>query len=185
MMRTLCLTIALLIGSATTLAADNPRVLIKTTHGDIIFELYPEKAPLTVDNFLRYVNDGFYNGTLFHRVVPGFVAQGGGLTFDYVRKPTRDPIINESDNGLKNQRGAVAMARTPDPDSATAQFFINLADNPRLNDEADEEADGYAVFARVVDGMKVADTMADEVRNSEEGVKPFMQIITAKLITQD
>jgi len=182
-MRALFLAIALFISSATSLAADNPRVLIKTTHGDITFELYPEKAPVTVENFLKYVNDGFYNGTLFHRVVPGFVAQGGGLTFDYVRKATRDPIVNESNNGLKNRRGAVAMARTPDPDSATAQFFINLVDNPRLNDDDDDEVDGYAVFARVVDGMNIADSMADEVRNSEEGEQPFMQIISAKVIT--
>lgn len=184
MIRALLLSIALMICGFSATAADKPQVQLKTTHGDLIFELYPEKAPLTVANFLQYVNDGFYDGTLFHRVVPGFVAQGGGLTFDYIRKQTRAAISNESNNGLKNRRGNVAMARTSDPDSATAQFFINLVDNPHLDSESDSEADGYAVFARVLKGMEVADAMADEIRRSAEGSQPFIQIISARQIHQ-
>ncbi len=139
-------------------AADNPQVVFHTNKGDIRIELYPEKAPVTVENFLGYLDDGFYDGTIFHRVVPGFVIQGGGFTEDMTRKPTRDAIENEADNGLENERGTLSMARTQAVDSATSQFFINLADNDFL--DHGERGFGYAVFARVVDGMDVVDAIA-------------------------
>lgn len=138
----------------------NPRVSLKTDLGTVVIELLPQQAPVTVANFLRYSRDGFYAGTIFHRVVPGFVVQGGGLTFDYIKKDTRDPIVNESDNGLRNLRGTLSMARYPKPDSATSQFFINLNDNPHLDPR--ENKPGYAVFARVVEGMDVVDSMTKE-----------------------
>lgn len=186
MIRTVILTLILALANTAAIATENPQVLMKTTHGDITLELYPEAAPVTVANFLQYVNDGFYDGTLFHRVVPGFVVQGGGFTFDFVRKSTRDPIVNESNNGLKNRRGTVAMARLPAPDSATAQFYINLVDNWNLDAETGGEANGYAVFAKVISGMKVADAMAKETANSEAngGERPFLQIISTKQISQ-
>jgi peptidyl-prolyl cis-trans isomerase A (cyclophilin A) len=131
-------------------------VLIETTMGHMKLELYPVKAPRTVENFLLYVNSGFYSGTIFHRVIPGFMIQGGGLSQDMEPKPTRSPILLESRNGLKNTRGAVAMARTSDPNSATSQFFINVKNNPDL-DYPRPDGHGYAVFGRVVEGMEVAD----------------------------
>ncbi|WP_022850759.1 peptidylprolyl isomerase [Limisalsivibrio acetivorans] len=133
-------------------------VVIETTYGDIKLELYPEKAPKTVENFMNYVNSGFYDGTTFHRVIPGFMIQGGGFTEEYDKKPTNEPIENEADNGLKNERGTIAMARTPDPHSASSQFFINVADNDFLNYSAPTPRGyGYAVFGRVTEGMDVVD----------------------------
>ncbi len=141
--------------------AGNPRVLMETTAGNITLELDPAKAPKTVENFLAYVDAGQYNGTLFHRVIDGFMIQGGGFSEDMKQKPTREPIPNEADNGLTNQRGTIAMARTSDPNSATAQFFINLADNAPLNHKSkDFRGWGYAVFGRVVDGMDTVDKIA-------------------------
>ncbi|HEV3425320.1 MAG TPA: peptidylprolyl isomerase [Paraburkholderia sp.] len=134
--------------------AAHPSVLFKTTDGDIRVELYPEKAPKTVANFLDYVKSGQYSGTIFHRVIPGFMIQGGGFTQSYAEKPTRAPIQLESRNGLKNVTGAIAMARTSDPDSATAQFFINTADNAGL-DYPGQDGNGYAVFGKVTSGMDV------------------------------
>jgi peptidyl-prolyl cis-trans isomerase A (cyclophilin A) len=134
--------------------AAHPQVLIKTSEGDIRVELYPEKAPKTVDNFLQYVKAGQYNGTIFHRVIPGFMIQGGGYTASFVEKPTRAPIPLESRNGLKNLTGTLAMARTSDPNSATAQFFINTADNAFL-DYPGQDGNGYAVFGKVTQGMDV------------------------------
>lgn len=134
----------------------NPQVLLKTSLGDITLELYPDKAPKSVANFLRYVHEGFYNGTIFHRVIPTFMVQGGGFTPDLQKKPTHAPIPNEADNGLRNRIGTVAMARTNDPNSATAQFFINVAQNTFLDfREKTARAWGYAVFGRVIKGMKV------------------------------
>ncbi len=134
----------------------NPRVELQTTLGGIEIELYPAKAPLTVRNFLHYVRTGFYNGTVFHRVIPGFMIQGGGFTRALKEKPTGPPIKNEADNGLKNRVGTISMARTSDPNSATAQFFINTADNRFLNFRAKTTAGwGYAVFGRVIRGMGV------------------------------
>jgi peptidyl-prolyl cis-trans isomerase B (cyclophilin B) len=134
----------------------NPRVLMSTSMGDIVLELYPDKAPKTVENFLRYVKDGFYEGTIFHRVIDGFMIQGGGFTPDMTMKKPRPPIMNEADNGLRNKVGTIAMARTMDPHSASSQFFINVANNPNLDfREKRPRAWGYAVFGRVVKGMDV------------------------------
>jgi peptidyl-prolyl cis-trans isomerase B (cyclophilin B) len=137
----------------------NPQVTIRTSKGDIRLELFADKAPLTVENFLQYARDGFYEGTIFHRVISHFMIQGGGLTPDLSKKPTRDAIRNEADNGLKNQRGTIAMARTTDPHSATAQFFINVEPNPSLDHTgtANSRQWGYCVFGRVTEGMDVVD----------------------------
>jgi peptidyl-prolyl cis-trans isomerase A (cyclophilin A)/peptidyl-prolyl cis-trans isomerase B (cyclophilin B) len=132
------------------------KVLIKTSMGDITVELYPDKAPKSVENFLAYVNSGFYDGTVFHRVIDSFMIQGGGFTKDLRVKPTKAAIVNESKNGLSNLRGTLAMARTADPNSATAQFFINTVDNPRL-DYAGDASPGYCVFGKVVAGLDVVD----------------------------
>lgn len=148
-----------LLGLAPSLHAQEiPMVLMQTTAGDIRIELYEEQAPETVSNFLEYVRNDFYDGTIFHRVIPGFVIQGGGFTADFDHKPTRVPIVNEADNGLENERATLSMARTQDPNSATSQFFINLSDNPPLN--ASPGSAGYAVFGKVVEGMDVVDKIA-------------------------
>jgi peptidyl-prolyl cis-trans isomerase A (cyclophilin A) len=133
-----------------------PRVVLSTSEGDITLELNAAKAPKTVENFLAYVKSGHYDGTIFHRVIDGFMIQGGGFTPDMKQKPTKAPIALESRNGLKNERGTIAMARTSVPDSATSQFFINVVDNPRL-DYPNPDGHGYAVFGRVVAGMDVVD----------------------------
>jgi len=139
--------------------AKNPEVTIHTNHGDIRLELYPKESPISVENFLQYANDGFYAGTIFHRIISHFMVQGGGMTLDMQRKPTRDPIVNEADNGLKNERGTVAMARTNDVNSATSQFFINVEVNGALDHTGTENSRewGYTVFGRVIDGMQVVD----------------------------
>ncbi|WP_035243668.1 peptidylprolyl isomerase [Desulfonatronovibrio hydrogenovorans] len=134
------------------------QVLMQTNHGDVTIELEADRAPVTVENFLNYIEKGFYNETIFHRVIPGFMIQGGGMTEGMAEKKTDPPIKNEAKNGLLNMRGTLAMARTQDKDSATSQFFINLADNHFLDHGARDF--GYAVFARVVEGMDVVDKMA-------------------------
>jgi cyclophilin family peptidyl-prolyl cis-trans isomerase len=137
-------------------AASNPVVVMKTTHGAIEIELNQEKAPLSVANFLKYVDDKFYDNTIFHRVIPGFMIQGGGFTKKMEQKTTRAAVKNEANNGLLNTSGTIAMARTSDPDSATAQFFINIEDNASLNHTATTESGwGYAVFGKVTKGMDV------------------------------
>ena len=142
------------------LAAD-PQVDVKTRAGTIRLELYPAKAPKTVENFLQYVRDGHYNGTVFHRVIDGFMIQGGGMTASMQQKPTRKPIPIESKNGLKNEAGSIAMARTSDPNSATAQFFINVADNSFLNwGDPRGDGNGYAAFGKVLSGMDVVTQIA-------------------------
>jgi peptidyl-prolyl cis-trans isomerase A (cyclophilin A) len=138
--------------------AGNPIVIMKTSKGQIKVELYPDKAPITVANFLTYVKNGHYNGTIFHRVIPGFMIQGGGMTPNMAQKPTLAPIKNEAANGLKNDRGTIAMARTNAPNSATCQFFINVVDNAMLNYAGPGNA-GYAVFGKVTEGMDVADAI--------------------------
>jgi peptidyl-prolyl cis-trans isomerase B (cyclophilin B) len=139
----------------------NPTVALDTNQGRIVLELDAEKAPKSAENFLQYVNAGFYDGTLFHRVIPGFMIQGGGFNAQQVQKPTQGTIQNEADNGLLNSRGTVAMARTSDPHSATAQFFINLKDNTFLNHSGkNAQGWGYAVFGRVIEGMDVVDKIA-------------------------
>ncbi|GAB1410170.1 peptidylprolyl isomerase [Desulfovibrionales bacterium] len=132
----------------------NPIVLVDTTKGEFLVELFADKAPKTVANFLRYVDDGFYIGTLFHRVIKGFMVQGGGLDNMMREKPTLAPVENEAANGLKNLEGTVAMARMADPHSAAAQFFINTVDNPDLDYQGQEEF-GYCVFGQIIDGMDV------------------------------
>ena len=143
-------------------AADaNPRVALETSLGTITLELDQAKAPGTTANFIAYVRDGFYNGTVFHRVIPDFMIQGGGFTLDMKQKQTRSPITNEADNGLENRRGTIAMARTAAPHSATAQFFINHRDNAFLNHrDKSQQGWGYCVFGRVIDGMAVVDAIA-------------------------
>ena len=133
-------------------------VRFETTLGTFTVELFPKEAPETVENFLRYVDENFYDGTIFHRVVPGFVIQGGGLLGDLKQKSTHAPIQNEGNNGLKNARGTLSMARTNDPNSATSQFFVNLKDNEFLNARPGQA--GYAVFARVIEGLDVIDKIA-------------------------
>lgn len=151
---------ALLLLPALALAA-NPRVELTTSQGDIVLELYPKAAPDTVANFLRYVDDGFYEGTVFHRVINGFMIQGGGFDADLKQKDTRAPIRNEADSGLRNERGTIAMARTGDPHSATAQFFINLVRNRSLDHTGKTPRGwGYAVFGKVVDGMDTVERIA-------------------------
>ena len=130
-------------------------VVFETAKGNITIELYPEQAPISVENFLAYVDAGHFDGTIFHRVIPGFMIQGGSFTEDMQQKPTQDPIKNEADNGLKNERGTLSMARTSDIHSATSQFFVNVADNAFLDHGSRDF--GYAVFARVVEGMDVVD----------------------------
>ncbi len=142
-------------------------VVFSTTLGEVTIELYPEKAPITVENFLAYVDAGFYDGTIFHRVVPGFVIQGGGFSESMEQKSTRPAIKNEADNGLKNERGTLSMARTRDVNSASSQFFINLIDNASLDHGTRDF--GYAVFARVVVGMDVIDKIA-AVRTGNRGM---------------
>ena len=151
----------LAIAISTGAYAANPKVEFATNMGSIVIEVYPEKAPETVGNFLGYVRSGFYDGTIFHRVIAGFMIQGGGYTQTYERKKTGNPIRNEADNGLNNRTGTVAMARTGDPHSATAQFFINVADNGFLDYRSPTARGyGYAVFGKVVDGMDVIKRIA-------------------------
>ncbi len=143
-------------------AEENPIIKIETNYGSIYVELYPDKAPKTVDNFLRYVREGFYNGLIFHRVIPGFVIQGGGFYpgMKY-KEPTHKPVVNESDNGLSNLRGTIAMARTQNPHSATSQFYINLRDNTFLDYGRTPQKWGYTVFGKVVKGMDVVDKISN------------------------
>ena len=154
------LTLALIFiaGNMARAQKSHPSVKLETSLGDIIVELYPEKAPVTVANFLQYVKGGFYDGTIFHRVIPTFMIQGGGFDANMNEKSTKAPIKNEADNGLSNDRYTIAMARTGDPNSASAQFFINVADNRPLNHTAKTmQGWGYAVFGKVVKGQEVVD----------------------------
>ncbi len=171
MKRLLLLSVAALaLGAATCQAADkNPVVVIDTSMGTIKVELYADKAPGTVKNFLAYVDDKHFDNTLFHRVIDGFMIQGGGMdAANKKEKPTKEPIKNESDNGVKNERGTIAMARTDEPNSATAQFFINHKDNDFLNKEKAKDKVGYAVFGKVVDGMEVVDKIAKVETNARD-----------------
>lgn len=157
-----CLFSTFSFATDTHMSDNTPKVKLTTNLGAIVIELEQEKAPETVANFLRYVKEGFFDGTIFHRVIPGFMAQGGGFDQNFEQKSTHEAIKNEADNGLKNERGSIAMARTPNPDSATAQFFINLKDNDFLNySSPTPNGWGYAVFGKVVEGMDVVDKMAE------------------------
>lgn len=152
------------------MSASNPMVQIETSQGEIILELDREKAPVSVENFINYANAGHYDGTIFHRVIKGFMIQGGGLTPDMQEKPTGEPIVNEANNKLKNKTGTVAMARTAEVDSATAQFFINTDDNKDLDHGGlKPELFGYAVFGQVVDGMDVVYTIEQAATTNRDG----------------
>jgi len=164
----LCSWVVALMAAQLSVAHANPRIRLQTNMGVIVIELDSERAPLTVANFLQYAKDGHYAGTVFHRVVPGFVIQGGGYTAQGELKPTRGPLFNESGNGLSNLRGTVGMARSNEPHAANCQFYINLSDNPALDPQPARW--GYAVFGRVVEGMNVADKISDV---STGPVKPF------------
>jgi cyclophilin family peptidyl-prolyl cis-trans isomerase len=183
------LLISLTLSALTPFAlADNPHVLLSTTLGDIELELMADKAPKTVDNFLRYVKKGHYTSTIFHRVIPGFVVQGGGFTADMKEKPTDKPVDNESNNGLSNVTGSLAMARTPNPNSAGSQFYINLNDNLALDyrEMGTMKQWGYTVFGRVIKGMDVVQKIAAEPTGRTNNmdnvpVRPIA-IKTAKLL---
>ena len=176
-----------LISSLAVSAAENtarPRVKIETTKGEIIIELFAQEAPKTVANFLQYVNDGFYNGTIFHRVIKNFMIQGGGMTEDMAQKQTREPIVNEADNGRANILGTVAMARKPDPNSATAQFFINVKDNTPLNfRNKSPQGWGYCVFGRVVSGMDIVKEIENIPTAMKDGVPdvPVTAVVMTKV----
>ena len=160
------------VPNTTPVVAAGPRVALHTNLGDIVLELDPAKAPNSVENFLQYVRDGHYNGTIFHRVIDNFMAQGGGFTADLQQKPVRAAIKNEANNGLSNLRGTVAMARTSEPHSAAAQFFLNVVDNPRLDFVSEQNGFtwGYTVFGKVVEGLDVM----DKIRAVETGPQgPF------------
>ena len=179
LLSTLCF--SFLLFCSTAFAEDYPKVKMETNLGTIVLEVYPDKAPKTVENFLQYVNDGFYDGTIFHRVIDNFMVQGGGFTADYQQKETREPVENEANNGLKNQMGTVAMARTPDPHSATAQFFINVSDNSFLNFQNETSRGwGYAVFGKVVEGMPVV----NKIKAIETGSGgPFYSDVPKTMVT--
>ncbi|MEN3354005.1 MAG: peptidyl-prolyl cis-trans isomerase [Betaproteobacteria bacterium] len=168
MLKTLFTTLALVLSF--TANAANPQVEVRTNLGSFAIELYPENAPATVQNFLQYAKDGHYNGTIFHRVMPGFMIQGGGYTQQFQEKPTRAAIKNEAGNGLRNGVGMVSMARTADPHSATSQFFINVVENPSLDFRAaTQEGYGYTPFGRVVKGMDVVDRIAKVPTGQKSG----------------
>ena len=184
----LVMVFALLTAGFTQAAQDNPQVVLKTEMGDILVELFPKAAPVSVDNFVKLVNDYHYDGLIFHRVISGFMIQAGGFTFDFSpRESSLGSIVNESSNGLKNKRGTLAMARMNDPDSASAQFFINHKSNGFLNPKGDNK--GYAVFGAVVAGMNVVDAIA-AVETQTLGyyadvpVKPI-RILSARLVNPE
>lgn len=165
------ITALLLFSLATAHAwAEQVQVEMKTSQGTLILSLDRDKAPQSVDNFVQYARDGFYDGTIFHRVIKGFMIQGGGFTSDLARKPNRSPIENEAKNGLKNKRGTIAMARTSAPHSATSQFFINHQDNNQL-DYPSFDGWGYAVFGKVIEGMDVVDAIASQPTGVRQGMK--------------
>ena len=166
----------------------NPQVVMETSKGTIVLELFTDKAPLTVANFIMYANEGFYNGTIFHRVIKKFMIQGGGFTKDMKQRPAGKTIKNEADNGLKNDRGTIAMARKPSPHSATAHFFINTVDNDSLNHkDKSPKGWGYAVFGRVIDGMDVVDTISASKTEKKGRYRdvPVDNIILKKVYRKD
>ncbi len=177
------LALIMVIGTSARAERSNPLVRLETSLGVITLELYPDKAPATVANFLQYVREGFYDGTVFHRVINGFMIQGGGLDANLNPKPNRAPIQNEADNGLTNQPYTVAMARTSDPNSATSQFFINVADNKSLNHTAKTpQGWGYAVFGKVVQGREVVDQIKAVPTGTRDGYQdvPLTPVVIVK-----
>src|SRR5210317_202539 len=187
MKRTLISIMIVLTVAFAAIAGDNPRVEVDTTKGKIILELAADKAPKTVKNFLAYVDAGYYNGTIFHRVIPNFMIQGGGFTSDMKQKSAGAPIKNEADNGLKNDRGTIAMARTGDPHSATAQFFISSVNNDFLNHKSKtQQGWGYVVFGKVITGMDVVDAISASKTVTRGGYRDVpaktIQINSAKVL---
>ena len=184
-MRKIVLILASLFLSTAVIASENPVVRIETTMGNIDLELYPAKAPETVKNFLRYINEGFYSDTTFHRVIKRFMIQGGGYTSDYLKKKTHAPVANEAFNGLKNDRGTIAMARTNMPHSATAQFFINTNNNTPLNfTRQSHNGWGYTVFGKVTKGIETVNRI-ESVKTGPGGVfstdVPQVQVVINKI----
>jgi len=172
--------ICLVAGIAGAEGNKNPVVSMETTLGNIRIELFEKEAPISVRNFLDYAKSGYYSGTIFHRVIPGFMAQGGGLTANLAPKPgDRPPIKNEADNGLKNDRGTISMARTGDPDSATSQFFINVVNNDMLN-RPNPDKFGYAVFGKVIEGMDVVDKIISAPQTRKNSV--FQNVPTVPIV---
>jgi len=171
-------------------AKSNPKVIMKTTKGDITIELFSAKAPITVQNFLSYVDEGFYNGTIFHRVIKGFMIQGGGFTPELHKKSSKSPIKNEAGNGLSNKRGTIAMARTMDINSATCQFFINHVDNLGLDHKDNTpEGFGYCVFGKVIEGLDVVDSIAEVKTMTRRGMqnvpRETVEIISVRRVEQN
>ena len=168
-------------------ASGNPVVVIQTSMGDITVELFQKKAPKSVENFLAYASSSYYNGTIFHRVIKGFMIQGGGFTADMNRKPTKPPVQNEANNGLRNTRGTIAMARTSDVNSATSQFFINTANNAPLDYKGSTpDAYGYAVFGKVTDGMDVVDKIERTATGSKGSFRdvPLQPILIKSVVVK-
>lgn len=166
------------------MAETNPQVKFETSKGEISLELYAEEAPTTVKNFITYIESGFYDGTIFHRVIPNFMIQGGGFDIDFKRKQTNDPIQNEANNGLKNEVGTISMARTPDPHSATAQFFINVADNANLDFSSESPHGwGYAVFGKVTSGLDIVMSIVEVGTGNHAGHQnvPLEPIVIEKV----
>ena len=168
MLKKIALSAAAVLFAGNLMAAPAPHVVLTTSFGDVEIELNQDKAPVSTQNFLKYVDSSFYNNTIFHRVIPGFMVQGGGFTAQMQQKSTNDPIKNEASNGLHNVRGTLSMARTNDPNSATSQFFINVADNAFLDPGRDA---GYAVFAKVVKGMDVVDVIVNSQTTTKQGMQ--------------
>lgn len=158
----------------------NPTVVMTTSHGPMTIELFEKEAPITVKNFLAYVDDKFYDGTIFHRVIPNFMIQGGGFTPGMTQKPTKPAIQNESANGLQNKRGTLAMARTGDPNSATAQFFINTVDNDFLDKAKSSDRVGYCVFGKVTQGLEVVDKIK-AVKTGDKGHHQNVPVVDVKI----
>jgi len=182
------LALIMVIGTSARAERSNPLVRLETSLGEITLELYPDKAPATVANFLQYVREGFYDGTIFHRVINGFMIQGGGSDANLNQKPTRAPIQNEADNGLTNQPYTVAMARISDPHSATSQFFINVADNKVLNHTAKTPKGwGYAVFGQVVQGREVVDQIKAVPTGNRDGYQnvPLTPVVIVKAMVAE
>jgi len=188
MLRKLLVALVMVVLSASVVQAagkHNPVVLMETSLGKVKLELFEKDAPVSVRNFLEYAKSGFYNGTIFHRVIPGFMIQGGGFSTEFKQKATRPPIKNEAANGLKNLRGTLAMARTSDPDSATAQFFINVVNNGMLN-RPNPDGHGYAVFGKVIEGMDVVDKISTVKTGFYQGAQDVpvnqVRIISVKVL---
>jgi len=184
----LFLTFAMGLPTVSEAAADNPRVVMETLLGTMIIELYPDKAPISVKNFLDYVDAGFYDGTIFHRVIPGFVIQGGGFDAEMEKKQPGNPIKNEADNGLRNLRATLSMARTQQVNSVTSQFFINVNNNRQLDHRSMRMSEyGYAVFGRVVKGMEVADAIVSLPRTDRGPFKnvPIQDVLIIKMYEKE